>query len=155
MSTSDSTIWRKSCERWRSTSIIWSIVCLFQVIETIRDRVRIINRIWFRAILLQISRSCSTRDHSRCLFRTCRFRICLSHLWTMKSFVRLSLNVFTVTRKIIYTRENASSSMRILELKEFICRKEKFISIFIILKFFTFEWSFTKISDNALKTQKN
>jgi hypothetical protein len=125
------------------------------MIETIRNRVKIINRIWFRVIFLQINRSCQTRNHSRCLFKTCRSRICFSHFWTMKSFARFSLNVFIVTKKIIYTKENASSSMRILELKKFICRKKEFISTFIILKFFTFEWFFTKVSDNALKTQKN
>ncbi len=43
----------------------------------------------------------------------------------MKSLVRLSLNVFTVTRKIIYTRESASSSMKILKLKKFICKKRR------------------------------
>jgi hypothetical protein len=69
--------------------------------------------------------------------------------------VRLSLNVFIVTRKIIYTRKNASSSMKILKLKEFTCKKKEFISIFIILKFFTFEWFSTKVSDNALKTQRS
>jgi hypothetical protein len=149
MSTSNSTTWRKSCERWRSTSIIWSIVCLFQMIETIRNRVKIINRIWFRVIFLQINRSCSTWDHSWCFFRicffkTCCFRICFSRFWAMKSRVRLWLNVFIVIRKIIYTKKNALSSMKILKRKEFICKKEKFISIFIILKFFTFKWFFYK-----------
>jgi hypothetical protein len=160
MSTSDSTIWRKSCERWRSTSIIWSIVCFFQMIETIRDRIKIINRIWSRDILLQINRSCSTRNHSRCFFRicllrTCCLRICFLRSWAMKSRVRLRLNVFIVTRKIIYTKKNASSSMKILKQKEFICKKEKFISISIILKSFTFEWFFTKVSDNALRMQRS
>jgi hypothetical protein len=160
MSTSNSTIWRKSCERWRSTSIIWSIVCFFQMIETIRYRVKIINRIWFRDILFRINRSCSTRDHSRCLFRiylfrSCCFWICSLRFWTMKSRVCFRLNVFIVMRKIIYTKENASSSMRILKQKKFICRKKEFISIFIILKSFTFEWFFTKVSDNALRMQRN
>jgi hypothetical protein len=160
MSTSNSTIWRKSCEKWRSTSIIWSTVCFFSMIETIRNRVKIINRIWSRDILLQINRSYSTRDHSRCLFRicllrTCCLRICFLRFWAMKSRVRLRLNVFTVMRKIIYTRENASSSMRILEQKEFTCKKKEFISISIILKLFTFEWFLTKISDNALRMQRS
>jgi hypothetical protein len=65
-------------------------------------------------------------------------------LWVIKSRVRFRLNAFTVTRKIIYTRKNASNSMKILKQKKFICRKEEFISIFIILKSFTFEWFLQK-----------
>jgi hypothetical protein len=135
-------------------------VCFFRVIETIRNRVKIINRIWFRVILLQINRLCSNRDHSRCffklcLFKTCHFRICSSHFWAMKSRVRFLLNVFIVTKRIIYIKENASSSMKILKLKKFICRKKEFISIFIILMLFTFKWFFTKVNDNTLKTQKS
>ncbi len=135
-------------------------MCFFRVIETIRNRVKIINRIWFRVILLQINRLCSNRDHSRCffklcLFKTCHFRICSSHFWAMKSRVRFLLNVFIVTKRIIYIKENASSSMKILKLKKFICRKKEFISIFIILMLFTFKWFFTKVNDNTLKTQKS
>jgi hypothetical protein len=135
-------------------------MCFFQMIETIRNRVKIINRIWFRVILLQINRSCSIWDHSRCffricLFKTCYFRICFLRFWTIKFHVRFRLNVFIVTKKIIYTKENALNSMKILKQKEFICKKKELISIFIILKFFTFEWFFTKVSDNALKTRRS
>ncbi len=131
-----------------------------RMIETILNRVKTINRICLRAILFRINRSCSAQNHSQCLFRiclfkTCWFRICSSHFWAMKSFVRLLLNVFTATRKIICTKENASNSMKILELKKFICRKEEFISIFIILMFFTFEWFSTRVKDNASRMRRS
>jgi hypothetical protein len=75
--------------------------------------------------------------------------------WTMKFRVRRLLNVFTATKRIICTRENVLSSTKILELREFICEKEEFISIFIDLTFFTFEWFLTKVSDNTLKTLRS
>jgi hypothetical protein len=139
-------------------SIIWSIACFFRMNETILSRVKIINRICFRVILFQINRSCSARDHSRCFFRICFFKICrfrLCHFWTMKLRVRFLLNVFFVTKRIICTKKNVLSSTRIWELKEFICKKEKFISIFIILMFFTFEWFFTKVNDKMSRMQKS
>ncbi len=73
----------------------------------------------------------------------------------MKSCVRSLINVFTAMKRIICTRKNVLNSMKILKQKEFICRKKKFISIFIILMCFTFEWFFTKINDNALRMLKN
>ncbi len=111
----------------------------FRVIKTIRNRVKIINRIWIRVIFLQSNCLYLTRNHSRCFFRicflkTCRFRIYSFHFWTIKSRVRFLLNVFIVTRKIIYTRKNASSSMKILELKKFICKKKR-----IHLDFYNFD----------------
>jgi hypothetical protein len=130
------------------------------VIETILNRVKIINCICLRVILLQINRSCSVQNHSQCFFRICLFktccsRICSSHFSAMKSRDHLRLNVFTVTKKIICTRKNALNSMRILKLKEFIYKKEEFISIFIILMLFTFEWSRTKVNDNAWKMRRS
>ncbi len=82
----------KSWKKWRSTWTIWSIACFFRMIETILNRVKIINRICLHVILLQINRLCSTRDHSQCFFKicflkTCWFRICSSHFLTMKSRV--------------------------------------------------------------------
>jgi hypothetical protein len=43
----------------------------------------------------------------------------------MKSRDRLRFNVFIITRKIIFTKENASNSMKILELKKFHLQKRK------------------------------
>jgi hypothetical protein len=158
MSMSDLTIWLKSCERWRWMSTIWSIACFSRVNEAILSRVKIISRICLRATLLQISRSCSARDHSRCLFRICLLRICrlrLCHFWTMKLRVRLLLNVFTATKRIICRKENVLNSTRIWKLKEFTCKKEEFISTFIILISLTFEWFFTKVSDNVSRMQRS
>jgi dGTP triphosphohydrolase len=42
-----------------------------------------------------------------------------------------------------------------LKIERIHLQKKKFISIFIILIFFTFEWSFTKVKNNALKTLKS
>ncbi len=114
-------------------------VFFFRVIETILNRIKIINRICLRVILLQISRLCSTQSHSQCffkicLFRTCCFRICSSHFSAMKSRDHLRLNVFIVTRKIICTKENASSSMRILKLKKIHLQKKR-----IHLDFYNFD----------------
>jgi hypothetical protein len=147
-------------KKWRSTWTIWSIACFFRVIEAILNRVKIINCICLHVILLQINRSCSARNHSRCFFkicflRTCWFRIYLSHFLAMKSRARLLLNVFIATKRIICSKKNVLSSTRILKQKKFICKKEEFISISIISMFFTFEWSSTKVSDNALKTQRS
>jgi hypothetical protein len=69
-----------------------------------------------------------------CFFRICHLRLC--HFWIMKLRVRLLLNVFTATKRII-------------------CTKEKFISIFIILMSFTFEWFFTKINDNVSRMRRS
>jgi hypothetical protein len=147
---SNSTIWRKSCEKWQLMWIIWSIAFLYRAIEAILNRVSFILRKCSFVIFTQIRFTCSIRDHSRCLFR-----ICLRHFWIMKSRAFLSTNAFIVTRKIIYTKEIASSLMRILNSKEFTCKKEEFISIFITLMSFTFEWFLTKVKNNALKTLKN
>ncbi len=133
---------------------------LSRVIETMLNRVKIINYICFRVIFLQINNSCFVQNYFQCFFKICFFktcwsRICFSHFSIMKSRVRFLLNVFIVTKKIICIKENASNSIKILKLKEFIYRNEEFISIFIILMFFIFEWYFTKVKNNALKTQKN
>jgi hypothetical protein len=158
MSMLNLTIWLKSCERWRWMSTIWLIACFSRVNETILNRVKIINRICLRVILFQINRSCSIRDHSRCFFRICLFKICrfrLCYFWTMKLRVRLLLNVFIVTKRIICTKKNVLSSTRIWELRKFIYKKREFISSFIILMRLSFEWSFTKVNDNALRMLKS
>jgi hypothetical protein len=157
---SNSTIWRKSCERWQWMWTIWSIAFFCRTIEAILNRINFILRRCSFAILNQIRRICSIRNRSRCLckiclLRTCRSQICLHRLWTMKQRVRFLINAFTAMKRIIYTREIALNSTRILKLKEFTCKKKEFISTFIISKLFTFEWFRIKISDNAWRTSRS
>jgi hypothetical protein len=135
-------------------------VCFSRAIEIILNRVNFILRRCLFVIFNQINRLCLIRDRSRCfckicLFKTCRLRICFHRHWIMKHRVRFLINAFIVMKKIIYIKKIALNSTKILKLKEFICKKEKFISIFIISKLFTFKWFRIKINDNAWKRSRN
>jgi hypothetical protein len=157
---SSSTIWLKSWKKWRWMLTIWSIAFFFQANEIILNRVKFVLRRCFLVIFNQINRSCSIRDRFRCFcqicfFKTCRSRICLHRFWTMKNRIRFLINAFIVMKRIIYTRKIALRSMKILKSKKFICKKEKFILIFITSKLFTFKWFRIKINDNAWRTSRS